>query len=133
MEDKVKKLSESELEIMLIVWSADKSVTSNYILEHIKNERKWVLSTLMTVLARLEKKKVLVCDRSTRTNYYSALISEDEYKTKVNRSFMEKLYGNSVSDLVASLYNSKTIDKKDLVELRELINRLDKENQDGDQ
>ena len=84
-------------------------------------------------MARLEKKKVLVCDRSTRTNYYSALISEDEYKTKVNRSFMEKLYGNSVSDLVVSLYNSKTIDKKDLVELRELINRLDKENQDGDQ
>lgn len=81
------------------------------------------------VLARLEKKNILACDRNTRTNYYSALISEEEYKAKANRSFMEKLYGNSVSDLVASLYNSKTINKKDLVELRELINRLDKENQ----
>ncbi len=133
MEEKIKKLSDSELDIMLIVWGADKPVTSSYILEHMKNERKWVLSTLMTVLARLEKKNILACDRNTRTNYYSALISEEEYKTRANRSFMEKLYGNSVSDLVASLYNSKTINKKDLVELRELINRLDKENQDGDQ
>lgn len=125
MSNKIKKLGDAELEIMLILWEVTEPVTSSYILEHIRDKRKWGLSTLMTILARLADKGFVNCDRSTRTNYYTAIIGEKEYKAKESSSFLEKLYGNSVQSLVASLYDSKAINKEDLCALRELIDNID--------
>lgn len=125
MSEKIKKLGDAELEIMLILWEVTEPVTSSYILEHIRDKRKWALSTLMTILARLADKGFVYCDRSTRTNYYTARIGEQEYKTKESSSFLAKLYGNSVQNLVAALYDSKTIDREDLCALRKLIDDID--------
>ena len=78
----------------------------------------------MTILARLAEKGFVYCDRSTRTNYYSALISEKDYKAKESSSFLEKLYGNSLQNLVTSLYDSNAINDTDLSELRKMIDEL---------
>jgi BlaI family penicillinase repressor len=82
----------------------------------------------MTILARLADKGFVYCDRSTRTNYYSALISEQDYKAKESRSFLERLYGNSLQNLVTSLYDSNTIDDHDLSNLRKLIEEIEGRN-----
>ncbi|MDK2808787.1 MAG: BlaI family transcriptional regulator, penicillinase repressor, partial [Clostridiales bacterium] len=100
-----KRLGDAELEIMKILWCNEEPVTSNYILEQLKRTRKWGLSTLMTSLARLSKKGFVVCDRSTRTNLYAALIDENEYKLQESQSFLEKLYGNSLQSFVTNLYS----------------------------
>ncbi len=121
---KIKRLGDAELEIMLIIWESGKPVTSNYVLENLHTRRNWKLSTLMTVLARLAEKGFVHCDRSTRTNYYSALISEKDYKAQEGSTFLERLYGNSVQNLVTSLYDSKAIDDTDLHELRAMIDEL---------
>ena len=63
-----KKLSDSELEIMLAVWDAGRPITGSEILQQIRQKRTWALSTLMTVLTRLVEKGYLACDRSTRNN-----------------------------------------------------------------
>ena len=124
MDEKIKRLGDAELEIMLVVWESEEPVTSNYVLENLHNRRHWKLSTLMTILARLEKKGFVYCDRSTRTNYYSALISEKDYKAKESSSFLEKLYGNSLQNLVTSLYDSNAINDTDLSELSKMIDEL---------
>ena len=124
MNEKIKRLGDAELEIMLVVWKATEPVTSNYVLERLHNRRGWKLSTLMTILARLAAKGFIHCDRSTRTNYYSALISEKDYKAKEGSSFLEKLYGNSLRNLVTSLYDSNAINDVDLSELRKMIDEM---------
>ena len=131
MGKKVKRLGDAELQIMMVLWNEAEPVTSKYILEQIYDTRKWALSTLMSTLTRLEVKGYVSCDRMSRTNYYTAIIPAEEYKTKESISFLERLYGNSLSNLVMSLYNSNTINKKDLTELRELINNLERRNPDG--
>lgn len=127
----MKKLGDAELEIMLILWDAKKPVTSTYILENIRDSRNWVLSTLMTVLARLTEKGFVFCDRSTRTNYYSAVIAEEKYKEQESSSFLQKLYANSVQNLVATLYDSKVIGKADLEELKKFISEIEEREKDG--
>jgi predicted transcriptional regulator len=121
MEEKIKRLGDAELEIMLVVWDAKEPVPSNYVLERLHNRRHWKLSTLMTILARLAEKGFIHCDRSTRTNYYTARISEKDYKAKEGKSFLEKLYGNSLRNFVTSLYDSDAISDRDVSELREMI------------
>ena len=124
--EKLKKLGDAELEIMLALWEECEPVTSGHILEHIRGKRNWALSTLMASLERLADKGYVHCDRSTRTNYYTAIIGAEEYKSEESRSFLNRLYGNSVSSLVAGLYNSKTITDEDIDEIRALLDTLDR-------
>lgn len=121
MKKTVKNLGEAELEIMQVIWNSTGPVTSSHILQELQEKRKWQLSTLMTSLTRLVDKGFLICDRSTGTNLYSSLVSENDYKAKEGKHFLEKLYDNSIQNLVATLYSNKVIKKSDLEELRRFL------------
>ena len=121
----MKSLGDAELEIMKVLWKAGDKVSSTYILAALDGKLKWKLSTLMTVLTRLEKKGFLVCDRQTRTNLYQASIREKEYMAEESREFLEKLYDNSVENFITGLYNSKILKNTDLDELRVFLDKLE--------
>ena len=87
----MKKLSDTEFEIMKVLWESNQSLTSNEILEKVKDKLQWKLASLMTVLARMVEKGYVYCDRSTRTNYYSAVISKEQYRIEESETFLEKL------------------------------------------
>ena len=127
MKKAIKNLGEAELEIMQVIWNSASPVTSSYILKELQESRKWQLSTLMTSLTRLSDKDFVVCDRSTGTNLYSALISENDYKATEGKHFLEKLYDNSIQNLVATLYSNKVLKKSDLEELRKFLNEWEDE------
>jgi len=125
MERKIKSLGEAELEIMQVLWNAGSPVTSNYILKELQEKRKWKLSTLMTSLSRLSDKEFLECDRSTGVNLYTPTVSENDYKTKESRNFLERLYQNSLQNMVATLYNNKMLETSDVEELRKFLDKLE--------
>ncbi|MCI8947204.1 MAG: BlaI/MecI/CopY family transcriptional regulator [Lachnospiraceae bacterium] len=127
MGDRLKKLGEAELEIMQVIWDADAAVTSNYILKELHGRRKWQLSTLMTSLTRLSDKGFVHCDRSTGSNLYTPVISENDYKTGASRHFLEKLYDNSIQNMIATLYNNQAIQNSDIEELRNFLDELEDE------
>lgn len=121
----MKKLGDAELEIMKVLWSHSGPLTSNQILEGLAGIKDWKLSSIMTALARLAKKGFVHCDRTTRTNYYSALVGEAEYKLAQSRSFLEKLYDNSIQKLVSGLYDGNSISADDIRGLREYLEKLE--------
>lgn len=123
----LKKLGEAELEIMQVIWGAQSPVTSNYILKELQGKRKWQLSTLMTSLTRLSDKGFVSCDRSTGNNLYTAIIPEGEYKTGASKHFLEKLYNNSIQNMIATLYGSKAIKNSDVQELRRFLDEIEAE------
>lgn len=127
MSNALKKLGEAELEIMQVIWNSENPVTSNYILKELRGRRKWQLSTLMTSLARLSDKGFVNCDRSTGSNLYTPVISENEYKARASRYFLEKLYNNSIQNMVATLYSNKEIKDSDIEELRNFLDKLEDE------
>ncbi len=120
-----KKLGEAELEIMQVVWDSGNPVTSNYILKELQERRSWQLSTLMTSLASLADKGFISCDRSTGRNLYTSIISEKEYKTGASKHFLEKLYNNSIQNMITALYDSKEIKNSDIEELRNFLDQLE--------
>lgn len=127
MGNKLKKLGEAELEIMQVIWNNGNPVTSNYILKELQERRSWQLSTLMTSLARLVDKGFISCDRSTGRNLYTSIISENEYKTGASKHFLEKLYNNSLQNMITALYQSKEITSSDIEELRHFLDQLEDE------
>lgn len=127
MTNTIKRLSDAELEIMLVVWHSKQPISSSYILEQLQGKRKWALPTLMTVLTRLINKGFLTCEKQGRNNFYYSVTEEDAYKESEGKSILEKLYGNSFKNFVTALYNSKAINEKDLDDLRNLIDQAKKE------
>lgn len=121
----MKKLGEAELEIMQVIWKADAPMTSSFILKELQERRKWQLSTLMTSLSRLVDKGFISCDRTTGNNLYSSIISENDFKAKESKSFLEKLYNNSIQNMVATLYSNKAINDSDMSELRKFLDDLE--------
>lgn len=133
MDKTLKKLGDGELDVMLAIWEAREAgeentpVTSGEVMKRLGEKRSWGITTLMTVLARLVEKGYLSCDRSTRTNYYTPLVEEKEYKERESRTFLNRLHRSSLPSLVSSLYQGGAVNSDDLEELRRFIDTIGKE------
>lgn len=132
MGNMLKNLGEAELEIMQVIWNSETPVTSSYILKQLQGQRRWQLSTLMTSLSRLSDKGFVFCDRSTGSNLYSPIVSENDYKTRESRNFLKRLYNNSIQNMVAALYGDKVLKDSDMEELRDYLNKIESKYSEGE-
>lgn len=118
------KISDAEHEIMEIIWNEDGEVTTADIIEKLGEENFWKHTTILTLAKRLVDKNVLKVRKEKRVNYYSPKITKDEYKSYQANGLIEDMYDGSVKSLVASLYDNKRIDEKDIKELKDWIRWL---------
>lgn len=79
----------------------------------------------MTSLSRLSDKGFVSCDRTMGSNLYTSIISENDYKTKESKHFLEKLYNNSIQNMVATLYSNKAIENSDIQDLRKFLDNFE--------
>jgi predicted transcriptional regulator len=121
MRKEIKRLGDGELEIMQAIWAAGEPVNSAYIQTALAGKRDWALPTTLTVLSRLCDKGFLSSEKMGRSNLYTAGISEEAYRCSEGKTILEKLYAGSVTGLVASLYDGKSISDRDMAELRQLL------------
>jgi predicted transcriptional regulator len=121
---RISRLPDAELEVMQIIWEcpdAESGVTSAYIMQKLEGKRNWVVTTVLNFLARLVERGFLTAKRSGKINRYTPLIQEEDYLKSESKSFLERLHGNSLKSLVASLYGGKAVSLQDLKELRQFI------------
>ncbi len=115
----IKKLPESEFEIMMAVWDQSGPVTSELLLERLN--KSWKKSTLLNFLSRLCERGFLKCEKQGRINVYTPLVSREEYVRRESASFLNKVHLGSLTALVASLYDGKAVSKEDLEALETFI------------
>lgn len=120
-----KKLPEAELEIMLVIWDGQQPVTSEYIMERL--DKDWTRPTLLKLLTRLCDRGFLRCDKEGRHNVYSVLVPRENYVQDASSNFLQKLHHNSLTSLVASLYDGQKVSKADLEELKRFIEEAEEE------
>ena len=124
MKRTIQKLPESELDIMLVLWK-QKSDMSRSEIEKIVNQKKTLApTTILTLLSRPEKKGFVSIKRVGNLNKYHWLVSQEEYQQKEGKGMLEKLYGNSVKNFVAAMYQGKEINEEDLKELEGFLKEL---------
>ena len=124
MKRTIQKLPESELDIMLVLWK-QKSDMSRSEIEKVVNQKKTLApTTILTLLSRLEKKGFVSIKRVGNLNKYHWLVSQEEYQQKEGKGMLEKLYGNSVQNFVAAMYQGKEINEEDLKELEGFLKEL---------
>lgn len=117
----MKKLPDSELEIMLIIWEYDRPVTRFEIESKLDEDRNLSPTTILSFLSRLQEKGFLDVAKEGKNNIYSAIISKESYMQTDSKNMLKKLYKNSVKNFLAALYDGNSLSEKDLQELEEYI------------
>lgn len=113
------QISDSELELMKIIWSAGGTVLYAQIMEALgKAGRSWQKNTVITLLSRLADKGFLTVRKLGRRNEYAAAVSEAEYQAVQTQALVNKLYAGSAKGLVAALIRQEAIFPGDYEELR---------------
>ena len=116
----VQQVSDSELELMKIVWANGGSVLYAQITEELaKSGRTWQKNTIITLLSRLVEKVLLKTSKIGRRNEYTAIVSESDYQAAQTQTLLNKLYEGNTKGLVATLIQREMLSAKDYAELRQ--------------
>ena len=119
----MKRLPESELEVMKALWECGPDA-SRLMLEEKLEPFGWAVNTINTYLTRLVKKGVVAVESHRRSgNLYTALISKEEYLAFDSRATLLQLYG-SPRNFVAALAR-EGLKQNELDDLRQLLNELE--------
>jgi len=116
----VSKITDSELEVMRVLWETDDDLPIADIRKRLEQSSKWESSTIKTLLRRLCEKGV-VQQTKKEVFYHKALVSEAEYNEYITQNLIDRLYSGSAKNLIASLFDSKKLNSKDIEELRNIF------------
>ena len=111
------KISDSELEVMKLLWQAEDALPVTEIREALQRSRGWEATTVKTLVSRLVSKGVIAQEKRN-VFYYSPRITEQEYNAWATGNLIRRLYNGSARDLVAALVHSDGFTKEDIEELR---------------
>ncbi len=121
--DRSKKLSETEYEIMEVLWQAQAPMSaaqiSAYFSEH--HNKEWKASTLATFLSRLTQKGVITSKRNGRVPYYHPIKSQKEYERDGAQGILDTLYDGSIKNFFAALYGGTQMSEEDRDSLKEWL------------
>ena len=113
------QVSDSELTLMKILWSAGGSAKYAAIMEELaKSGNTWQKNTVITLLSRLADKGMLKTSKAGRRNEYIALVTEADYQSAQARTLVSKLYSGSAKGLVATLIQGEMLSEDDYRELK---------------
>lgn len=120
MNSLVSKITDSEVEVIRVLWDASCELPIADIRKTLEQTSKWDTSTVKTLLRRLCEKGVVIATKK-EVFYYKPMVSEAEYNEYTTQSLIDRLYSGSAKNLVASLLESKKLDDIEVEELRTLF------------
>lgn len=111
-------ISESELVLMKIIWKNGGAALYALIMEELEKDRnKWKNNTVLTLLSRLVEKNFLQIRKIGRRNEYVATVTEAEYQAMQTHSFLNKVYGGNVKNLISTLLRQDILSENELREI----------------
>jgi BlaI family penicillinase repressor len=117
------KISETEWEIMRIIWARHPITAADVVQELTRNDTSWHPKTARTLLARLVKKGALEYEPLGRVYVYKPKVTERDSQASASRSFLDRVFGGSLKPMLAHFAEEKKLTREDLRELAELLEK----------
>ena len=114
------KISDSELEVMKVLWEAGDALPITEIRTVLQARRGWEATTVKTLVSRLVTKQA-VAQEKRNVFYYRPLSGREEYSDWAAQDLVDRLFKGSARNLVATLVKSEGLSAEDIEELRSLF------------
>ena len=118
-----KRLPDAELEIMKVIWHNECPISTSEVKRIIDEESNAnrTQQTIQTLINRLIAKEYIAKDKRGKEYIYTPLVAEKDYVEFESERFLRKMHGNSVTNLMRALFDSKKISDEDISELEKLF------------
>lgn len=97
---RIQRLSDEELDVMLMVWHANSVVTKEYIQKALVEKRRWEMPKLLSVLSRLVDKGFLKPLAHERSGGYVFAVSQRDYQAHERKNLLERMLGQRVKSMI---------------------------------
>jgi BlaI family penicillinase repressor len=112
-------LSELQLAIMNVLWTRKEASAAE--VQTALAERELAITTVSTLLTRLEKRGVITHRAEGRTFIYRAAIPEKDVRRSMLRSLTDSLFSGDPTAVVSHLLTTRDVSPGDLDRMQELI------------
>ena len=106
--------------IMQILWARGQA-NAREITEEINKASAVAHSTVQTLLRQLEKKGAIAHELQDRTFVFRPVVEEHKALRSASRELIERVFGGSAAGLVAHLLEHEKIPRKEMQQIRKLI------------
>ena len=119
----MKPLTKAEMDVMNVLWDAQRAMTVNEIVEGYAEPRP-AYTTVATFLKILEAKGYVEHrkkEETGRTFYFSPMLSREKYTRHVVNDVKDTLFGSSAKSFCSFLIQDEELTDEELREILELI------------
>lgn len=120
------RLGELQLAIMRVLWDRGEATVAQ-VHEALAGPKKRALTTIATMLTKMEKKGVVDHRTAGRQYIYRPTVTEAEVHRSMVADLTDRLFQGDVGALVNHLLTEQEIDPDELSRLRKLIARRERE------
>jgi BlaI family transcriptional regulator, penicillinase repressor len=121
-----KKPTGSELEILQVIWQHGPS-TVRFINDELNQKKQVGYTTTLKFMQIMTEKGLLQREEDGRKHIYSAVIQEQETRNLLLCKFLESTFEGSAMKLVMQALGNHNTSPEELSELKDLINKIEKE------
>jgi len=115
-------LTETELELMLILWKLQEA-SVHEVIAALPKKRAMAYTSASTIIRILEKKGFVSNRKEGKAHLYSPNITKHEYESRTLGHVVGRLFENTPVALVARLIDSHKLSAKEITELKRLLEK----------
>jgi BlaI family transcriptional regulator, penicillinase repressor len=113
-------LTELQIAILRLLWDQGE-LTVAQIWEQLYAERKLAQTTIATIVARLQRRRILARRSRDKQFVYRALVTEADVQHSMVSELTERLFAGDVTALVSHLLSARDIAPGDVARLRKML------------
>ena len=118
------QISEAESVVMDVLW-ARSPLGADEVAQALVGRQDWQDATIKTLLNRLLNKGAIRAEKDGRRYLYSPMVKREDWVLAESRGLLERLFDGRVAPLVAHFSAHRKLSKKDVAELRKLLEEID--------
>lgn len=118
--DRIHHLGELQHAIMRVLWAEGQASVSR-VYEALPREHRRALTTIATMLTKMERKGVVTHRSEGRQFIYEPAVAETDVRRTMVEDLTERLFDGDVAALVSHLLTEQEIEREELVRLQQLI------------
>lgn len=117
-------ISDAESIVMEVLWTRSPRA-SDEVIADLAKAQDWQEPTIRTLLNRLLNKGAIAAERDGRRYLYTPVLQREDWVNAQSRGLLDRLFKGRVAPLVAHFSEQGKLSRKDIAELRRIIEDLD--------
>ncbi|RDZ26972.1 BlaI/MecI/CopY family transcriptional regulator [Lysobacter silvisoli] len=120
------QISEAESVVMDVLWRAH-PLAAEDVVAALSDRQDWQEATIKTLLNRLLNKGAVRAEKQGRRYLYAPVLKREDWVLDESQGLLKRLFDGRVAPLVAHFSEHRKLSRKDIAELRKLLEEIDDE------